>query len=69
MNIVLQGLNNTSGRERKRAGWVAMTVLGRPGQGMGRYLHKGFMGAGSVCFHRPGRNLKVRVGREEEGAR
>ena len=26
------------------------------------------MGAGSVCFQRPGRNLVVRVGREEEGA-
>jgi ribonuclease HI len=25
------------------------------------------MGAGSVCFQRPGRNLVVRVGREEEG--
>ncbi len=24
------------------------------------------MGAGSVCFQRPGRNLVVRVGREEE---
>ena len=29
--------------------------------------HKGVMGAGSVCFQRPGRNLEVRVGREEEG--
>ena len=29
--------------------------------------HKGVMGAGSVCFQRPGRNLKGRVGREEEG--
>ena len=28
--------------------------------------HKGVMGAGSVCFHRPGHNLEVRVGREEE---
>jgi ribonuclease HI len=25
------------------------------------------MGAGSVCFERPGRNLVVRMGREEEG--
>ena len=25
------------------------------------------MGAGSVCFQRPGRSLVVRVGREEEG--
>ena len=25
------------------------------------------MGAGSVCFQRPGRTLEVRVGREEEG--
>jgi hypothetical protein len=29
--------------------------------------YKGVMGAGSVCFQRPGRNLEVRVGREEEG--
>ena len=29
--------------------------------------NKGFMGAGSVCLKRQGRNLAVRVGREEEG--
>jgi hypothetical protein len=29
--------------------------------------NKGVMGAGRVCFQRPGRNLVVRVGREEEG--
>ena len=30
-------------------------------------VHKGVMGAGSVCLQRPGCNLEVRVGREEEG--
>ena len=29
--------------------------------------YKCVMGAGSVCVQRPGRNLVVRVGREEEG--
>jgi hypothetical protein len=30
-------------------------------------FREGVMGAGIVCFQRPGRNLVVRVGREEEG--
>ena len=30
-------------------------------------MHKGVMGAGSVCLQLPGRNLEVRVGWEEEG--
>jgi ribonuclease HI len=32
-----------------------------------RSCYKGVMGAGSVCLQKPGRNLEVRVGREEEG--
>jgi len=38
-NIVLQGPEQYfwKGTERKRAGWVTMTFLGRPGQGMGWY--------------------------------
>jgi hypothetical protein len=31
--------------------------------------NKAVMGAGSVCYQRPGHNLVVRVGREEEGVR
>ena len=30
-------------------------------------MHKGVMGAGSICLQRPTCNLVVRVGREEEG--
>jgi hypothetical protein len=67
MNIVLQGLEQHFWKGTE-AGW--MRCYDFPGEtwaGDGS-ANKGVMGAGSVCFQRPGRNLVVRVGREEEGA-
>jgi hypothetical protein len=67
MNIVLQGLEQhfCKGTE---AGWMGCYDFpGETWAGDGS-ANKGVVGAGSVCFQRPGRNLVVRVGREEEGA-
>ena len=44
-----------------------MTSQAKPGQGMDRHTQGRYWGSWSVCFQRPGRNLEVRVGREEEG--
>ena len=66
MNIVLQGLEQhfCKGTE---AGWMGCNDFpGETWAGDGS-ANKGVMGAGSVCFQRPGQNLVVRVGREEEG--
>ena len=67
LNIVLQGLekNFWEGTEAGRMGCYKFPGETWAGDGS---AHKGVMGAGSVCLQRPGRNLVVRVGREEEGA-
>ena len=66
MNIVLQGLEQhfCKGTE---AGWMGCNDFpGETWAGDGS-ANKSVMGAGSVCFQRPGRNLAVRVGRGEDG--
>jgi ribonuclease HI len=66
MNIVLQGLKQHFWRGTE-AGWLGCyDFSGETWAGDGS-VHKYVMGAGSVCFQRPGCNLVVRVGREEEG--
>ena len=66
MNIVLQGLEQHFWRGTK-AGWIGCYDFpGETWAGDGS-VHKCVMGAGSVCLQRPGCNLLVRVGREEEG--
>jgi hypothetical protein len=66
MNIVLQGLEQHFWRGTK-AGWIGCYDFpGETWAGDGS-VHKCVMGAGSVCLQRPGCNLVVRVGREEEG--
>jgi hypothetical protein len=66
MNIVLQGPEQYFWKGTE-AGWMGCYDFpGETWAGDGS-AHKGVMGAGSVCFQRPGRNLEVRVGREEEG--
>jgi hypothetical protein len=66
MNIVLQGLEQHfwKGTEADWMGCYDFPGETWAGDGL---ANKGVMGAGSVCFQRPGRNLEVRVGREEEG--
>jgi ribonuclease HI len=66
LNIVLQGLekNFWEGTEAGRMGCYKFPGETWAGDGS---ANKGVMGAGSVCLQRPGRNLTVRVGREEEG--
>jgi len=67
MNIVLQGLEQHFWKGTE-AGWMGCYDFpGETWAGDGS-ANKGVMGAGSVYFQRPGRNLVVRVGREEEGA-
>ena len=67
MNIVLQGLEQHFWKGTE-AGWMGCYDFpGETWAGDGS-AHKGVMGAGSVCFQRPGRNLEVQVGREEEGS-
>jgi hypothetical protein len=66
MKIVLQGPEQYFWKGTE-AGWMGCYDFpGETWAGDGS-AHKGVMGAGSVCFQRPGRNLEVRVGREEEG--
>ena len=66
MNIVLQGPEQYFWKGTE-AGWMGCYDFpGETWAGDGS-AHKGVMGAGSVCFQRPGRTLEVRVGREEEG--
>ena len=66
MNIVLQGLEQHFWKGTE-AGWMGCYDLpGETWAGDGS-ANKGVMGAGSVYFQRPGRNLVVRVGREEKG--
>jgi hypothetical protein len=66
LNILLQGLEQHfwKGTEAGRMGCYDFPGETWAGDGS---ANKGVMGAGSVCFQRPGRNLVVRVGREEEG--
>ena len=66
MNIVLQGPEQYFWKGTE-AGWMGCYDF--PGETWAgdASAHKGVMGAGSVCFQRPGHNLEVRVGREEEG--
>jgi hypothetical protein len=66
MNIILQGLERHFWRGTE-AGWLGCYDFpGETWAGDGS-MHKCVMGAGSVCLQRPGCNLVVRVGREEEG--
>jgi hypothetical protein len=66
MNIVLQGLERHFWRGTE-AGWLGCYDFpGETWAGDGS-VHKCVRGAGSVCLQRPGCNLVVRVGREEEG--
>ena len=66
MNVVLQGLERNIWKGTE-AGWMGCYDFpGETWAGDGS-VHKGVMGAGSVCLQRPGCNLEVRVGREEEG--
>ena len=66
MNIVLQGPEQNFGKGTE-AGWMGCYDFpGETWAGDGS-VHKGVMGAGGVRFQRPGCNLEVRVGREEEG--
>ncbi len=66
MNIELQGLEKNFWKGTE-AGWMGCYDFpGETWAGDG-LAHKCVMGAGSVCFQRPDRNLVVRVGREEEG--
>jgi hypothetical protein len=66
LNIVLHGLEQHfwKGTEAGRMGCYDFSGETWAGDGS---ANKGVMGAGSVRFQRPGRNLVVRVGREEEG--
>jgi hypothetical protein len=66
MNVALQGLEQHFWKGTE-AGWMGCYDFpGETWSGDGS-ANKGVMGAGSVCFQRPGRKLVVRVGREEEG--
>ena len=66
MNFVHQGLEQYFSRGTE-AGWLGCyDFAGETWEGDGS-VHKCAMGAGSVCLQRPGCNLTVRVGREEEG--
>ena len=65
MNIVLQGPGQHFWKATE-AGWMGCYDFpGETWAGDGS-AHKGVMGAGSVCFQRPGLTLEVRVGSEEE---
>jgi ribonuclease HI len=66
LNIVLHGLEKHfwEGKEAGLLGCYDFPGETWAGDGL---ANKGVMGAGSVRFQRPGRNLVVRVGREEEG--
>ena len=66
MNIVLQGLEQHFWKGTE-AGWMGCYDFPGETWAVDGSANKGVMGAGSVCFQRPGRNLAVRVGREEEG--
>ena len=66
MTVVLQGLERNFWKGTE-TGWMGCYDFpGETWAGDGS-VHKGVMGAGSVCLQRPGCNLEVRVGREEEG--
>jgi hypothetical protein len=66
MNVLLQGLEQHFWKGTE-AGWMGCYDFpGETWAGDGS-ANKGVMRAGSVCFQRPGCNLVVRVGREEEG--
>ncbi len=65
LNIVPQGLEQQFWKGTE-AGWMGCHDFpGETWAGDGS-ANKAVMGAGSVCFQRPGRNLVVRLGREEE---
>jgi hypothetical protein len=66
LNIVLQGLEQHFWKGTEAGQMGCYDFPGETWAGDGS-ANKGLMGAGSVCFQRPGRNLVVRVGREEEG--
>jgi hypothetical protein len=66
LNIVLQGLEQHFWKGTEAVWMGCYDFPGETWAGDGS-ANKGVMGAGSVCFQRPGRNLVVRVGREEEG--
>ena len=66
MNIVLQGPEQYFWKGTE-AGWMGCYDFPRETWAGDGSVHKGVMGAGSVCFQRPGRDLEFRVGREEEG--
>ena len=66
MNITLHGLERNFWKGTE-AGWLGCYEFpGESWAGDGS-VHKGVMGAGSVCLQRPGCSLIVRMGREEEG--
>ena len=69
MNVVLQGPEQHFWKGTEAAWMGCYDFPGETwaGDGLVHKGHKGIMGAGSVCFQRPGRTLEVRVGREEEG--
>ena len=67
LNIVLQGLEQHFWRGTQAGRMGCYEFPGETWAGDGS-ANKGVIGAGSVCLQRPGRNLVVRVGREEEGA-
>jgi hypothetical protein len=62
MNIVVQGLEQNFWRGTE-AGWIGCYDFLRETWAGDGSVHKDVMGAGSVCFQRPGCNLVVRVGR------
>ena len=66
MNIELQGTEQHFWKGTKACWMGCYDFPGETWAGDG-LAHKGVMGAGSVCFQRPGRNLEVRMGKEEEG--
>ena len=63
MNIEIQVLEQHFWRETE-AGWMGCYDLLGETWAEDSSAHKGVMGAGSVSFQRPGRNLVVRVCRE-----
>jgi len=66
LNIVLQGLEQHFWKGTKAGRMGCYDFPGETWAGDGS-ANKGVMGAGGVCYQRPGRNLVVRVGREEKG--
>lgn len=66
LNIELQGLEQHFWKGTEAGQMGCYDYPGETWEG-DELANKGIMGAGSVRFQQPGRNLVVRVGREEEG--